>query len=269
MDKRITSKDHHALYLASVQDPLSDVARVAKIYKKLNSKDALSFREDFAGTFALSCCWVQAGDKNSAIAVELDQGTLDYGVNNYYAHLCESEQRRLTYFCQDSISKTSPVDICAAFNFSYCLFHTRKQLIRYFKEVHRSLESEGLLFLDIFGGSDSEIPEVQERMVDNNDQLAPFTFEFVRESFNPIDRKSHYHINFKYNSGEELLKAFQYHFRMWTITEIRDCLKDAGFSESYVFWEDCGEDGWGNGEFFETNKQENTLNWNAYIIGKR
>lgn len=267
MESRLTLIDKHALYLASVQDPLSDVVRISLIYKQLNGKEALSFREDFAGTFALSCSWVQSKKSRSAIAIELEKDVLDYGIKNYYPNLSDSERKRLEYFCKNSISKSRSVDICVAFNYSYCLIHTRVELVEYFKAVKNSLNKGGLLFLDIFGGSESEIPEVQEREVNNNDQIAPFYFEFVREDFNPISRKSHYHINFKYHSGIEILRAFEYHFRMWSIPEVRDCMTEAGFSQSYVYWEGFDEEGWGNGEFHQSESEDNTYNWNAYIVG--
>lgn len=269
MDSRLTLIDRHALYLASVQDPISDVERISSIYKKLNGKDALAFREDFAGTFALSCSWVQSAASRTAISIELEQDVLEYGIKNYYTNLSESERARLEYFCKNSISESKHVDICAAFNYSYCLLHSRNELVEYFRAARSSLAESGLLFLDVFGGTESESPEVQEREVTNNDQIAPFTFEFVREDFNPITRKSHYHINFKYHSGEHILKAFEYYFRMWTIPELRDCMAEAGFSKSYVFWEGFDEYGWGNGEFSQSEKEENTDNWNAYIIGQK
>ncbi|MFT6070984.1 MAG: hypothetical protein ACJAT2_002833 [Bacteriovoracaceae bacterium] len=167
----------------------------------------------------------------------------------------------------DAITKTEKVDIVATFNFSYCLIHDREDLLRYFKEVHASLNDKGLMILDLFGGSESETPEVQERDIDNNDQILPFIFEFERKSFNPITRISNYGIHFKYPDGTELLDAFTYEFRMWSITEIRDLFKEAGFSRSVVYWEDFDEEGFGNGSFYPTETEENSLNWNSYIVG--
>ena len=154
--------DRHAMYLASVQDPTGDIERVSKIYKELFNKSAMSFREDFAGTFALSCTFVCSGPERTAIAIDLDRETIEYGEKNYYANLDESEKRRLSFKVANSISKSRPVDIACAFNFSYCLFHSRSMLLDYFKNVHNSLNNQGMIILDIFGGSESEIPEVQE-----------------------------------------------------------------------------------------------------------
>jgi hypothetical protein len=246
---------------------MGDIKRISKIYRDIFSKEALFLREDFSGTFALSCCWVQSDSKRSAIAIDNDKPTLDYGKKNYLSGMSSEEQNRLTPKLGDAITKTDLVDIIATFNFSYCLIHERAKLLEYFKKAHASLNDQGIMILDLFGGSESETPEIQERDIDNNDQILPFIFEFERKSFNPISRISNYGIHFKYQDGTELMDAFTYEFRMWSITEIRDLFKEAGFSKSVVYWEGFDEDGFGNGEFYATEKEENSLNWNSYIVG--
>ena len=54
---------------------------------------------------------------------------------------------------------------------------------------------------------------------------------------------------------------------MWSITELRDLLEEAGFSKSLVYWEAFDDEGYGSGEFYATESEENTYNWNAYIVG--
>jgi hypothetical protein len=259
--------DRHALYLVSVQDPLSEVERISKLYSELFHKDALSLREDFAGTFALSCCWVQSDEKRSAIAIELDRSILDYGEKNYWVNLEDDQKKRLCFYHKNSISTSAPVDICVAFNFSYCLLHQRSELVEYFKKVYESLNREGILILDAFGGSESEVENVEQRVIDNSDYLAPFTFEFVLERFNPVNRMANYYINFHYHDGVSLERAFEYHFRMWSLPELSDALREAGFSDVKIFWEQCDSEGLGNGEFLFTREEENTIHWNAYVVG--
>ncbi|MCO4793687.1 MAG: hypothetical protein KC493_08250 [Bacteriovoracaceae bacterium] len=268
MQKKQTT-DKHALYLSSVQDPVSDVERISKIYSELFSKSAKSFREDFSGTFALSCCWVQSGDTRTAIAIDIDKETIEYGVNNYLKNLSSKEQSRLKTVVGNAITETSLVDIIGVFNFSYCLIHKREQLLDYFKKCLSSLNEQGMIILDIFGGSDSEILEIQEKDIDHHPAISPFLFQFERKSFNPITRISNYGIHFIYPDGTKLMDSFTYEFRMWTITEIRDLLEEAGFSKSLVYWEDFDDEGFGNGEFYQTEKEENSINWNAYIVGVR
>jgi hypothetical protein len=268
MEKKIVT-DKHALYLASVQDPISDVERISKIFLEINKRGPISLREDFCGSFALSCCWVQSNDKHTALSLDLDQEVIDYGEKNYYANLSESEKERLRFFCQNSISVTEKVDLIATFNFSYCLLHERKTLVEYFKKCRESLVDGGLIMMDIFGGTESEIIEVQEREINNNDYIAPFVYEFERKTFNPISRRATYGIHFRYPNGPQLEDAFTYDFRMWTITELRDALEEAGFSRSLVYWEDCDEEGFGNGEYYQTESEDHTYNWSAYVVAQK
>jgi len=259
--------DKHALYLASVQDPISDIERISKIYEEIFQRTAISFREDFSGTFALSCCWVQSDKLRSAMAIDNDFETIEYGRKNYLKNMSEDEQKRLKAIEGNALVKTEPVDVIATFNFSYCLLHKRSEILDYFKKCHSSLNDEGMMIMDNFGGSDSEIPEVQERDIEHAEHLGPFLFEFERKSFNPIDRLAHYGIHFKFPDGREMMDAFTYHFRMWSLTELKDLLEEAGFSKSHVYWEKCDEEGYGNGEFYQTLEEENSVNWNAYIVG--
>ena len=41
-------------------------------------------------------------------------------------------------------------DVTVAFNFSYFIFKTRKQLVEYFKKVREGLKDDGVFFLDLF-----------------------------------------------------------------------------------------------------------------------
>jgi len=260
MTRRQTN-DIHELYLASVQDPESDVKRISNIFSNHFNKLALTLREDFSGTFTISCSWVQSDKLRSAIAIDIDQKTLQYGKDNYLKNLSSDEQKRIKVLQSSAITKTEKVDITATFNFSYCLIHKRKVLLEYLKKVHQSLNNDGMLIMDIMGGSDSEIPEIQETEINGHPHITPFTFEFERKDFNPISRISNYAIHFKYPDKNEINNAFKYEFRMWSITEIRDLLEEAGYSKSIIYFEDD------NGEYYQSEVEENTISWNAFIVG--
>ena len=265
MTKKVI-KDKFALYLASVQDPLSDIERVGLIYEEIFSKTAQKLREDFSAAFALSCCWVQSDKQRSAIAIDIDHDTIEYGKKNYLANLSVNEQTRMDVRVGNAIVQTEPVDIIATFNFSYNLLHERSELLSYFRKCHSSLNEKGMLIIDNFGGSDSEELVIQETFIDNNDYISPFTFEFERKSFNPITRRAQYSINFIYPDGPELMDAFKYDFRMWSIPELRDIMKEAGFSKSLVYWETPEGETVAENDFYASEKEENTSSWNAYIV---
>ena len=65
-------------------------------------------------------------------------------------------------------------------------------------------------------------------------------------------------------------RAFTYEWRYWTMPELKDLLREAGFSWVQSYFEQTDdEEGEGNGEYEldETGKSaENCAGWIAYII---
>ena len=52
--------DKYSLYQEAVQDPEADVHLARRIFEKRFGRPPHLLREDFCGTAAVSCCWVQA-----------------------------------------------------------------------------------------------------------------------------------------------------------------------------------------------------------------
>ena len=50
--------------------------------------------------------------------------------------------------------------------------------------------------------------------------------------------------------------------------EIRDILSEAGFSESFVYWEGFDRRGKGSGVFKKRKKGESCDTWVAYIVSR-
>ena len=70
------TRDRHALYQRAVQTPDVDAAFLDRLHRRLVGRPAMLFREDFCGTAALSCAWVELGPGRRAIGVDLDRPTL-------------------------------------------------------------------------------------------------------------------------------------------------------------------------------------------------
>lgn len=60
---------------------------------------------------------------------------------------------------------------------------------------------------------------------------------------------------------------FKYDWRMWSIPEIKEIMKEVGFKQTKVYWEGSKKDGSGNGKFTAVNKGEACLSWIAYVAG--
>lgn len=158
----------------------------------------------------------------------------------------------------ESGKDTGKSDVTCAFNFSICYLHERQELIKYFKICRGTLKSEGMFFCDIFGGE--EMLQSNVRMLSNN-----VKYSFVAESYCPITNRAHFSMNFKFSDGSKIKDAFTYHFRIWTIPEIREALKEAGFARTVVWFhdesDDCPEEDYKPME--ETFQRQS---WHAFIV---
>jgi len=189
---QLSNQDKHTLYERAVQNPENEVNFIQGKFKELSKREAKSIREDFCGTAAISCQWVQQGDDFKAWGVDLDANPVEYGKNNHYARLDSKEQERMEY-CLQNVLEPFPykTDVVFAFNFSYMIFKEREVLKSYFKKVHESLEDDGVFFLDIFGGPDSQT--VMREKTKHED----FNYYWDCKKFNPINNECTFAIHFK------------------------------------------------------------------------
>lgn len=255
--------DRHVLYQRSVQEVTAEVDFVDREFKRLRKRSAKRLREDFCGTAASSCEWVRRHASHTALGVDLDKATLDWGLANNASRLSPAARSRLSLACRDVRSTARDgrdMDAILAMNFSYWLMTTRKELLGYFRGVRESLVRDGLLFMDIYGGW--EAGQIQR----DRRPLRGFTYIWDQASFDPITHMQTAHIHFHFPDRTRLKEAFTYTWRMWTIPEVRDVLADAGFERSIVYWEGDDRHGGGNGVFTPAEQAENYPAFIAYLV---
>lgn len=267
MKKKMKPKkpfDKYKLYRESVQSPKDDVKFFSKVYKTLNKKPARIFREDFSGTFSISTEWVKAHSQNKAIAVDNDSQPLQYGKKNYLSKLKEHQKKKVSVLKSSVLKPRLPkADIISVSNFSYFTFKERKTLLKYFKNVYSQLPKKGLFIIDAFGGS-----ECQEGS-DESVKHKSFTYYWEQEDFDPIQNQAIFHIHFKRNGEPKRKKVFSYDWRLWSLPELKDVLKDAGFREVEVYWEGSDKNGDGSGIFKKASSGEACACWIAHIISRK
>ena len=83
--------------------------------------------------------------------------------------------------------------------------------------------------------------------------------------FNPINNHCTFAIHFKRDREKKRKEVFVYDWRMWTMSELRDILIEAGFSKTVAYWEGDDDEGGGNGEFYPSEEEENCNAWVTYI----
>ncbi|MEM7404908.1 MAG: class I SAM-dependent methyltransferase [Pseudomonadota bacterium] len=257
--------DRHTLYQDSVQCVEAEIDFVDETFKQLRSRRAVRLREDFCGTANTSCEWVRRRRGNVAIGVDLDGEVLAWGREHNLGTLSRAQRKCLALVEGNVMTvKTDAVDVVLAMNFSYWIFKERKQLLRYFKKVRKSLSDDGVFFLDAYGGYDSF------KVCKDRHRYDDYTYIWDQAEYNPINGHMTCHIHFRFPDGSRLQPAFSYNWRLWTLPEIQELLDEAGFSEVTVYWQGTDEDtGEGDGEFTPATEGDADPAWIAYLTASR
>jgi hypothetical protein len=262
--KRLPGFDKYDYYLRSVQDVDFTLDFVERAYHSVYGREAQSFGEDFCGTFAMSCAWVERGPAKRGVAVDIDPDPIRYGMKHYFSRLSEDQQERLQVYESDARHpRLAKVEILAAMNYSFFIFKKREDLLQYFKNAFHRLSRKGLLALDCFGGIETNEPNVDEA------KYRTFAYFWDQTSFDPITNEALFYIHYKRKGEKKREKVFRYDWRMWSVPELRDLLKEAGFKESYVYWEGENSRGNGNGIFSKTKHEKNCQAWHAYVTAAK
>ena len=259
--------DKHALYQVSVQSPGVDIEFFEAEFARYRGRKPLRLREDFCGTALLSTAWCKSDPKRTALGVDLDGATLEWGrVHNLEPAGPEVAKR--VKLAQADVRETrfQKVDLTLAMNFSYCVFHTRDQLQEYFAAAREGLVRDGVLALEVYGGTESMSVMSEERPVKGG-----ATYIWEQEKFSPIDHHTLCHISWRFKDDSVLTRAFTYDWRLWTLPELRELLLAAGFKQVKIYFErvDGDEDDeflTGTGEFIEQTEIDNQEAWLAYVI---
>jgi len=261
--------DRHLLYQQSVQDVETEIDFVEQTWSDLRQRPAVFLREDFCGTANTACEWVVRDENHQAVGVDLDMEVLEWGRLYNLAEL-EDEQFDRIELLNEDVLQTRPglADIILAMNFSYYLFMQRDQLREYFANALDSLVSDGILFLDAYGGYEAPMVLTEPRECEDGDGNE-FTYIWEQAEFNPIDSCMACHIHFEFPDKSRMDKAFSYHWRLWTLPELREILYEAGFSQVDVYWEGTDEKkNEGNGIYMPAEIGDADPGWVCYIVAQ-
>ena len=264
--------DRHVLYEAAVQSVEHDLDFFERVYRATRGRGFTRLREDFSGTAALSCAWVMRGRLHRAWAVDHDPAVLAWARRHRLPRMREAA-RRLTLECRDARARSaSRVDVVVALNFSYWVFHARRDLLAYLRAARRGLRVGGLFFAHVFGGTEAMEPlretrRIGERRSVDGSRVAPFTYVWEQTSFNPVDHRLRCSIHFRLQGRRVMRQAFRYDWRMWTLPEQRELLLEAGFARTEVHLEERGPRR-GRGPVYRRRERfENHPGWLAYVVG--
>lgn len=264
LPKLLPTTDAHVLYQRAVQSPDIDARYFDRYFKKVVGRPPRLFREDFCGTALLACEWVRQKPDRRAIGIDLHGPTLRWGERHNLSQLSPEARARIELIRANVLDVRRPkADIIAALNFSYCIFKVRTQLLAYARNARRSLNPDGLLIMDAWGGSETQVTQKDRK------RLRGCTYVWDQVSFDPITYHTECRIHFEFPDGRTRRNAFTYDWRLWTLPELRDILDEAGFKDIHVLWETTdSKTKQGTGIFRRMERAPADRSWVAYIVGR-
>ncbi|MEZ6196217.1 MAG: class I SAM-dependent methyltransferase [Planctomycetota bacterium] len=261
--------DRHELYQFSVQNTEQEIEVIEEAYRQRRGLRPMSLKEDFCGTGLLCAAWVRSHPDRRATGLDLDESVLAWGYERNIEPLGE-DAARVDLRRQNVLEPVAErFDVCVGMNFSYFIFRTRDALRNYFQAARASLAEDGLLFLDCYGGWESQEPMEEERKIEAGGLKHAFTYVWDQNTYNPINGAATNHIHFRFRDGTAMERAFTYEWRLWSLPEIRELLFEAGFRQVDVLFEDEDEKGEELGTHSARVEIENQPGWLCYIVAER
>ena len=273
------------LYRWAVQDPETHVAVLQQMYSRIrNGLRPIVFREDFSGTSAEAVAWVAADPARSAFAIDLDADTLKWA-RRRAARLLGSDADRVRFFSGDVLEvappQVPPADVISALNFSLLYFHERTALETYFRHALRCLDESGIVVCNVFGGAGTMRANVDERKVEpaarnpREQTPPPFGYRWEQSQLDAVTGRVECCIHFDVEPTQSspvvtVERAFSYDWRLWTLPELTEVVRSAGFSDVQI-WRHTYDPSKGRDGVFlgPVTSIKNEETWVAYVIAVR
>jgi SAM-dependent methyltransferase len=252
--------DKHVLYQLSVQDAEVEVDFIDRVYRSFNKRRPDTLLEDFCGTALICSEWVKRSAKRRATGVDIDPKVLRWGEKHNLAKVGDARDR-ITLLRQDVRDPIrARFDVVCAFNFSYWVFRTRDEMRAYFRHARSLVAKDGFFALDAYGGWEAHRPMLERRKIRGG-----FTYVWDQNQFDAITHEVVNHIHFEFKNGSKLNQAFTYRWRFWSLPELQELLREAGFSDVQVFWDTASSD---EENFRPRLKGQTAPGWLAYIVAR-
>ncbi len=267
-----------------MQNPEFEVEFLNRVFRRTHSRPLASLREDFCGTAAITCAFAATKHARRAVGIDLDAPTLAVARDRHLARLKPAHAARVQLIRADALAPPSQAasafDAICALNFSYWVFRARDTLVRYFRSAHSALSPGGLFAIDFMGGADCHVLTT-DRSRKWLKGFGPFTYVWQHASVDPITASTTCNIHFEFPPFPRtsprfraprpapMRNAFVYHWRLWSIAELTDALREAGFSTVTTYWEGETATGEGNSVFSPRRQGTPDKSYVGYLIAQR
>jgi len=224
-----TKVNRYDLYEMAVQCPPIEAAFLDAVH----GESPIVLGEDFAGPAAISRAWLALDQDRRAVATDLDEQPLSHGVRRLVEARGKDAADRLTIRVRDVLEVGDRADVIAALNFGVCELHERDRLVTYLRNCLFRLEAGGLMVCDLYGGIDALLPGSSEQVIETDEAELLYTWEQIEAD--PTTSKVRNAIHFELPGSIRIPKAFEYTWRLWSPSELRDAMREAGFRSTEVY----------------------------------
>jgi len=218
--------DAHDLYERTVQD----AERTVELLHALHGGEPRVLAEDFAGSAALSRAWVARGSDRHAFAVDLDAAALARAAHpRIAAHVLDVRSPEIRSF--------GPCDIVHAGNFSIGELAVREEVVEWARNARARLAPGGIVALDTYGGESAwRVGALERRRTLPDGTEIRWVFE--QRAADPRTARVVNALSFRLLESGEVVAAFPdafvYRWRLWSIPEVVDVLREVGFEHVRV-----------------------------------
>lgn len=252
-------RDKHDLYELAAQSP----ARLAAFLRGLHPRrrGGLILGEDFCGSGAIARAWAAFGSGFAAVGVDKDASAL-----RALASRCEGDVRsRITLRKADVLRARNPADVIAALNFPLGYFWEREGLLAYLAHARARLRAKGVFVADTYGGRDAFSIGRYSRALPGG-----VRYEWEQRRADPATARVFNAMHFR-EGGRWRRDVFTYHWRLWSIPELRDAMTEVGF-RSVEIHEAPGDAAAADGLVLSTPLAPGEPieeNYVVYVVGRR
>lgn len=241
--------DKHDCYELCVQSP----RHVVSLLRAIHGNEPIALREDFCGTAAVARRWCEEararGEPARAWAADFDVE-------------CTSRAKELSRVAgigdllttiavdllgdrwMGSASEPTPADVLFVGNFSVGYIQTRDVLVAYLRRCKRHLDlghggfGGGVFVCDTYGGASAfQLGGHERRHPSRGRELIHYVWR--HEAADPTTSMVRNSIGFRVELEGEIVaeypRAFVYDWRLWSIAELREAMREAGFVRTAVY----------------------------------
>ncbi|MEZ6244355.1 MAG: hypothetical protein R3B57_15095 [Phycisphaerales bacterium] len=216
--------DRFDLYELCVQSPKD----LAPLLRAIHGGKPRTLGEDFSGTAALSHEWVEADPQARAIATDLDPEALDR----------HARHDRIVKLARDVRAVNDPCDVLFVGNFSIGYLHTRGELVEYLRHALRRINQGGAFVCDTYGGESAFLlGSVHRPHPMPGGRICRYTWEqrHADPTTGMVTDVIHFRVERAGVIEHEIMDAFVYEWRLWSVPELRDAMAEAGFRQTQVY----------------------------------